>query len=117
MFPEHHFESAGKTVTIPHFVDICGCSTHVLHLPTPLDQGAEPPEAAVGMDLHCSAEQIANGTTVLQPDGSYGSAAFAADPYADFDGSNVLTMRYLYGPEVDTVLARRSAGGTVAWYL
>ena len=41
-------------------------------------------------------------------------------PVMDFNGSGSLTMRYLNGPAgdiVDTVLARQSAGGTVAWYL
>ena len=41
-------------------------------------------------------------------------------PVMDFNGSGSLTMRYLDGPAgdiVDTVLARQSAGGTVAWYL
>jgi RHS repeat-associated protein len=41
-------------------------------------------------------------------------------PIMDFNGSGSLTMRYLNGPAgdlVDTVLARQSAGGTVAWYL
>ena len=38
----------------------------------------------------------------------------------DFNGSGSLEMRYLNGPAgdiVDTVLARQSASGTVAWYL
>jgi RHS repeat-associated protein len=47
----------------------------------------------------------------------YDGADFAANPYADFDGSNALTMRYLYGPAVDMTLARRNASGTVAWHL
>ncbi len=43
-----------------------------------------------------------------------------SDPIMDFNGSGSLTMRYLNGPAgdlVDTVLARQSSGGTVAWYL
>jgi RHS repeat-associated protein len=43
-----------------------------------------------------------------------------SDPIMDFNGSGSLEMRYLNGPAgdlVDTVLARESAGGTVAWYL
>ncbi len=47
----------------------------------------------------------------------YDGAHFAANPYADFNGSNTLTMRYLYAPAVDVILARRDASGTVAWYL
>jgi RHS repeat-associated protein len=47
----------------------------------------------------------------------YDGAGFGANPYADFDGSNALTMRYLYGPAVDLILGRRSSGGTVAWHL
>jgi RHS repeat-associated protein len=43
-----------------------------------------------------------------------------SDPIMDFNGSGSLEMRYLNGPTgdlVDTVLARESAGGTIAWYL
>ena len=43
-----------------------------------------------------------------------------SDPIMDFSGSGSLEMRYLNGPTgdlVDTVLARESAGGTIAWYL
>ena len=43
-----------------------------------------------------------------------------SDPVMDFSGAGSLTMRYLNGPTgdiVDTVLARESAGGTIAWYL
>jgi RHS repeat-associated protein len=47
----------------------------------------------------------------------YDGPSFAANPYADFDGSNALTMRYLYGPAVDMIMARRNASGTVAWHL
>ena len=41
-------------------------------------------------------------------------------PVMDFSGSGSLEMRYLNGPTgqiVDAVLARESAGGTIAWYL
>jgi RHS repeat-associated protein len=43
-----------------------------------------------------------------------------SDPVMDFNGSGSLEMRYLNGPTgdiVDAVLARESAGGTIAWYL
>ena len=43
-----------------------------------------------------------------------------SDPIMDFNGSGSLEMRYLNGPTgdlVDTVIARESAGGTIAWYL
>jgi RHS repeat-associated protein len=43
-----------------------------------------------------------------------------SDPIMDFNSSGSLEMRYLNGPTgdlVDTVIARESAGGTVAWYL
>ncbi len=40
-----------------------------------------------------------------------------ANPYADFDGSGQLTVRYLYGPAVDMILARLEADGDLAWYL
>jgi RHS repeat-associated protein len=36
--------------------------------------------------------------------------------YADMDGSNNLLMRRVYGDGTDQVIARESAGGTVAWY-
>jgi RHS repeat-associated protein len=43
-----------------------------------------------------------------------------SDPVMDFNSSGSLEMRYLNGPTgdlVDTIIARESAGGTVAWYL
>jgi RHS repeat-associated protein len=46
-----------------------------------------------------------------------------ANPYADFNGSRNLTMRYLFGPGVvngavtSVILARTTSGGTTAWYL
>ena len=43
-----------------------------------------------------------------------------SDPIMDFNSSGSLEMRYLNGPAgdlVDTVLARETSGGTVAWYL
>jgi RHS repeat-associated protein len=43
-----------------------------------------------------------------------------SDPVMDFNSSGSLEMRYLNGPTgdlVDTVIARESAGGTIAWYL
>ena len=46
-----------------------------------------------------------------------------AEPYADFNGSGGLTVRYVHGPTVVNgavttgILARTSAGGTTAWYL
>ena len=46
-----------------------------------------------------------------------------AHPYADFNSSGSLTMRYLFGPGVvngavmSVILARTSSGGTTAWYL
>jgi RHS repeat-associated protein len=39
------------------------------------------------------------------------------NPYADFNGSDTLQERYLYGPAVDALLARTNSGGTTAWYL
>ena len=38
-------------------------------------------------------------------------------PVLDFNASGTQTARYLQGPAVDEVLARETAGGTVAWYL
>jgi RHS repeat-associated protein len=43
-----------------------------------------------------------------------------SDPVMDFNGSGSLEMRCLNGPTgdlVDSVIARESAGGTIAWYL
>jgi hypothetical protein len=43
-----------------------------------------------------------------------------SDPIMDFNSSGSLEMRYLNGPTgdlVDTVIARESAGRTIAWYL
>jgi RHS repeat-associated protein len=43
-----------------------------------------------------------------------------SDPIMDFNSSGSLETRYLNGPTgqlVDSVLARESSGGTVAWYL
>jgi RHS repeat-associated protein len=46
-----------------------------------------------------------------------------ANPYADFNSSAALTVRYLFGPGVvngavmSVILARTSSGGTTAWYL
>jgi RHS repeat-associated protein len=40
------------------------------------------------------------------------------NPYADFDGSGSLTMRYLADPnQPDALFARVAANGTAAWYL
>jgi RHS repeat-associated protein len=39
------------------------------------------------------------------------------NPYADFDGSGNLKMRYLYGLAVDELLARTDSSGVTAWYL
>jgi RHS repeat-associated protein len=38
-------------------------------------------------------------------------------PYADFNGSNSLTDRYLYGPAVDMILANLEPDGDLFWYL
>ncbi len=40
-----------------------------------------------------------------------------ANPYADFTGSGAVSVRYLFGPAVDAILARTSSSGTTAWYL
>jgi YD repeat-containing protein len=60
-----------------------------------------------------TAAQIAAGALAPVVDAVFESAAFAANPYADFDGSNAL----VYGSEIDMILARRDGNGTVAWYL
>ena len=40
-----------------------------------------------------------------------------ANPYADYTGSGALSMRYLYGPAVDQILARTDPNANTAWYL
>ena len=40
-----------------------------------------------------------------------------ANPYADFNGSGTLLVRYMSTQAVDNILARTSSGGTTAWYL
>ncbi|MGP0063971.1 MAG: RHS repeat-associated core domain-containing protein [Isosphaeraceae bacterium] len=53
----------------------------------------------------------------------YDGASPDANPYADFNGSGSLTVRYLFGPTVVNgavttgILARTSSGGTTAFYL
>jgi RHS repeat-associated protein len=53
----------------------------------------------------------------------YDGQSADASPYADFNGSGSLTVRYLFGPGVvngavmSVILARTSSGGTTAWYL
>src|SRR5262249_13107114 len=44
-------------------------------------------------------------------------ALLDGNAWADLDGSSALTMRRVYGDKVDEVIARISAGGTVAGYL
>ena len=39
------------------------------------------------------------------------------NPYADFTGSGTLNDRYLYGPAVDSLLARTDTSGVTDWYL
>ncbi len=53
----------------------------------------------------------------------YDGPSADANPYADFNGSGSMTVRYLFGPTVVNgavttgILARTSSGGTTAWYL
>jgi RHS repeat-associated protein len=86
------------------------------------DDGAGPHTATVTKTIYDPvqpppAHLIARGATELQPDGSYIFDSFVASAYADFDSSNTLIMRYLFGPSVDFLLSRRTNSGTVAWYL
>jgi RHS repeat-associated protein len=61
----------------------------------------------------------------VDPDGPGPQAAVqlwtvydGVNPYADFDGSGSLTMRYLADPnQPDALFARVAANGTTAWYL
>jgi YD repeat-containing protein len=54
---------------------------------------------------------------------AYDGPSAGADPYADFNGSGSLSVRYLIGPTMVNgtvttgILGRTSAGGTTAWYL
>jgi len=47
----------------------------------------------------------------------YNGKSADANPYADFNSSGGLTMRYLDGLAVDELFARTSASGGLAWYL
>ncbi len=47
----------------------------------------------------------------------YNGTSADANPYADFNGSGNLTMRYLDGLAVDELFARTSVSGGLAWYL
>ena len=40
-----------------------------------------------------------------------------ANPYADFNSAGTLQTRFVYGPAVDEILPRNSAGGVTGWYL
>ncbi len=47
----------------------------------------------------------------------YNGTSADANPYADFTSSGAVSVRYLFGPAVDQILARTSSSGTTAWYL
>ncbi len=71
-----------------------------------------------------TAEQVSQGGLAPYVDGVYASAAFAANPVADFtDGDTsdgitpVLTDRRLYGAGIDSLLAREDAAGVVDFAL
>ena len=71
-----------------------------------------------------TAEQVSQGGLAPYVDGVYGSAAFAANPVADFvDGDTsdgitpTLTDRRLYGAGIDSLLARQDAAGVVDFAL
>ncbi len=71
-----------------------------------------------------TAEQVSQGGLAPYVDGVYGSAAFAANPVADFvDGDTsdgitpTLTDRRLYGAGIDSLLAREDAAGVVDFAL
>jgi RHS repeat-associated protein len=40
-----------------------------------------------------------------------------SNPYGDFNSSGNVTMRYLYGPAVDQILARTNSSAVTAWYI
>ena len=45
----------------------------------------------------------------------YNGTSADANPYADFNGSGSVKMRYLFGPAVDAILARTDSSGNTAW--
>ncbi|MGO9466935.1 MAG: RHS repeat-associated core domain-containing protein, partial [Isosphaeraceae bacterium] len=47
----------------------------------------------------------------------YNGTSPDANPYADFNGTGGVTVRYLDGLAVDELFARTSSGGNLAWYL
>jgi RHS repeat-associated protein len=47
----------------------------------------------------------------------YNGNSADANPYADFNGSNALKVRYLDGLAVDEILAQTDASGNTEWYL
>jgi RHS repeat-associated protein len=47
----------------------------------------------------------------------YNGSSADANPYADFNSSGSVTMRYLDGQAVDELLARTNSSGTTAWYI
>ena len=47
----------------------------------------------------------------------FNGSSVDANPYADYTGSGTLSMRYLYGPAVDQILARTDPNANTAWYL
>ncbi len=47
----------------------------------------------------------------------YNGTSADANPYADFTSSGTVSVRYLFGPAVDQILARTGSSGTTAWYL
>ncbi len=47
----------------------------------------------------------------------YSGTSADANSYADFTSSGTVSVRYLFGPAVDEILARTSSTGTTAWYL
>jgi hypothetical protein len=47
----------------------------------------------------------------------YNGASADANPYADFNSSGGLKMRYLDGLAVDELFARTNSSGATAWYL
>ena len=68
------------------------------------------------LDRRIGAQGDADGAGVGVPVQRW-TAYDGVNAYADFDGSNALTARYLHGPAVDFLLAKTDGAGGTAWYL
>ncbi len=68
---------------------------------------------ALGNRIERTEDSDGNGTVDVTQRFGYDGA----NVWADLDGSNGLTYRRLFGPGIDSPVARITAAGTVVWYL